>query len=285
MRFVFIRKHQKEYPVNMMCRILEVTRQGFYQWLRRAVSARSERRQKLAEKIAAIHEAYGNYGSPRVHRQLLEEGESVSENTVADIMKERQIRSKMHKRFRILTTDSRHDHPIADNLLERDFVAAAPDQVWLADITYIPTDEGWLYLAAVMDLCSRKIVGWSMSENLKSDLTLQALQMAIDRRRPEPGLIHHSDRGVQYACTAYRETLKSHGLQASMSRRGDCYDNAPMESFWGTLKTELVYQRRYATREQAMQSLFEYIEVFYNRKRKHSSLNYQSPESFEAKRN
>jgi transposase InsO family protein len=282
MRFVFVRKHQKEYPVNMMCRILEVTRAGFYAWLKRPVSVRAARRQELAEKIVAIHDAYQNYGSPRVHRQLLEEGERVSENTVADIMKERQIRSQMHKRFRILTTDSQHDHPIAENLLERDFTARTPDQVWLADITYVPTDEGWLYVAAVMDLCSRKIVGWSMSDNLKSNLTLEALQMAIDRRRPEAGLIHHSDRGVQYACTAYREELRAHGLQASMSRRGNCYDNAPMESFWGTLKTELVYQQRYATREHAMQSLFEYIEVFYNRKRKHSSLNYQSPESFEA---
>jgi transposase InsO family protein len=212
------------------------------------------------------------------------------ENTVARLMRERGIRSVVRRRFRVRTTDSTHAHPVAPNVLGRDFAAAAPDRKWAADITYVPTGEGWLYLAAVIDLCSRKVVGWAMGESLKADLCEEALAMALGRRRPGAGLIHHSDRGVQYACGLYRRLLEANGMVCSMSGRGDCYDNAVAESFFKTLKVELVYQQPrqpggfngYATRAEARRSVFEYIEVFYNRRRLHSSLGYKSPEAYEA---
>jgi transposase InsO family protein len=216
---------------------------------------------------------------------LKAQGVSVCQNTVADIMQEREIRAKSRKRFVPRTTDSQHQQPTADNLLDRQFDAQLPNVKWVTDITYIPTGEGWLYLAGVMDLCSRKIVGWSMADHMRSDLVEDALEMAITRRRPGHGLLHHSDRGVQYACEAYQHLLQTHGMLCSMSGKGDCWDNAAMESFWATLKTELVQHQHYATREEARASIFEYIEVFYNRIRLHSSLNYVSPESFEASLN
>lgn len=200
-------------------------------------------------------------------------------------MKRAGIRSKVTRRFVVRTTDSDHGHPVATNRLDRQFEQQLPDRAWAADITYVPTDQGWLYLAAVMDLCSRKIVGWAMADHLRADLCTEALRMALARRRPRPGLLHHSDRGVQYACDAYQALLSHHGLTCSMSRRGDCYDNAPMESFFGSFKTELVHHEHYATRQAARQSIFEYVEVFYNRKRRHSSLGYLSPEQFEASLN
>jgi transposase InsO family protein len=237
-------------------------------------------------RISEVHRESGCiYGSPRVYRELLSRGERVCENTVARLMQMQRIRSIIAKKFVPCTTDSRHDFPVADNALGRNFNAEGPNQKWVADITYIETQEGWLYLAGVMDLYSRKIVGWSMSDNMRVDLVADALKMALDRRRPGPELLHHSDRGVQYASTDYQALLARHGCVCSMSRTANCYDNAVMESFWGTLKTELVYHTKYATRDEARQSLFKYIEVFYNRIRRHSSLDYVSPEAFEAARN
>jgi transposase InsO family protein len=285
-KFAFIEEHLGAFPVDVSCQVLEVSRSGYYARLDRPVSARLRRREELAVKIGRIHEQNRKvYGSPRVYRALKVQGESVCENTVADIMKERQIRAKRKRKFVPRTTDSRHRQPIADNVLGRQFYAPLPDQKWAADITYIPTSQGWLYLAAVIDLCSRKIVGWSMAEHMETSLVSDALKMAIARRRPGEGLLHHSDRGVQYACDDYVHLLQSHDMRISMSGKGDCWDNAAMESFWATLKTELVNHERYATREQARASIFEYIEVFYNRKRLHSSLGYVSPETFEASLN
>jgi transposase InsO family protein len=268
--------------VAICCDVLEVSRSGYYEWLDREPSGQARRREELAAKIQAIHDENRRvYGSPRVHQVLKSQGESVCENTVAKLMKQRQIKAKTKKKFVPRTTDSAHAQPLAKNLLNREFSALAPNEKWAVDITYIPTDEGWLYLAGVMDLCSRKIVGWSMREHMQTDLVSEALKMAIIHRRPGAGLLHHSDRGVQYASEDYRRLLEQSGIQASMSGKGDCWDNACAESFWSTLKTELVHHERYATREQAKQSIFEYIEVFYNRKRLHSSLGYMSPEAFE----
>jgi len=220
-----------------------------------------------------------------VYQALKSQGESVCENTVARVMKQREIKARTSKRFVPRTTDSRHGNPVADNLLDRQFTAGLPNRKWAVDMTYVRTGEGWLYLAGVIDLCSRKIVGWSMADHMRTGLASDALNMAIARRRPGEGLLHHSDRGVQYACDDYMHLLQSHKMHSSMSGKGDCWDNAAVESFWATLKTELVNQEVYATREQARQSIFEYIEVFYNRKRLHSSLGYVSPETFEASLN
>jgi len=283
--FAFIRDHQTEFPVRVLCETLEISSSGYYAWLARPVSARARRRSELAEKIRAVHEENRRvYGSPRVHRTLVDGGERVCRNTVAKVMKAHGIRAKTRKRFRVRTTESNHPHPIAPNRLDRRFVAAKINQVWLTDITYIPTGEGFLYLAGVMDLCSRRIIGWSMTNHLRVELVETALRMAVAARGPKlpRGLLHHSDRGVQYACGHYQSLLARHGITASMSGRGDCYDNAPQESFWGKLKTELTHHHRFATREQAQRAIFDYIEVFYNRRRLHSSLGYKSPEQFEA---
>lgn len=285
MTFRFIEEHlAAEFPVDACCGVLGVSRSGYYARLGRPASARARRREELAVKIEAVHEQNRKvYGSPRVCRVLKAQGESVCENTVADIMKERQIRAKRKRKFVPRTTDSTHQQPVADNVLDRQFDSAPlPDQKWAVDITYVPTGEGWLYLAGVIDLCSRKIVGWSMADHMRVELVSDALQMAVARRRPGQGLLHHSDRGVQYASEHYMHLLNSNDMEPSMSDKGDCWDNAVMESFWSTLKTELVNHERYATREQARASIFEYIEVFYNRKRLHSSLGYVSPETFEA---
>jgi transposase InsO family protein len=283
-RFAFIRDHRRRWPVSIICHVLKVTRSGFYAWLKREPSARLLRRQRLLAMIRVAH-AHSRqlYGSPRVHRALRIDGEHVSRNTVAKLMRQAKIRAKTRRRFVPRTTDSTHAKPVADNLLARDFAAQAPDRKWLADLTYVPTDEGWLYLAAVLDCFSRKIVGWAMADHLQTDLVADALKMALVHRRPDgEKLLHHSDRGVQYASDDYQHLLAQHGITVSMSGRGDCWDNATMESFFATFKTELVQQQRYATREQARQSIFEYVEVFYNRRRLHSSLGYVSPESFEA---
>jgi putative transposase len=285
-KFAFIEAHLGRFPVEVACEVLEVSRSGYYAWLERPASSRRRRHQELAAKIQAVHEeARKVYGSPRICRALKGAGESVCENTVAKVMKQQGIRAKSKRKFVPRTTDSSHGRPVADNLLDRRFDADRPNRKWTADITYIATDEGWMYLAGVMDLCSRKIVGWSMADHMQVDLVSDALKMAIARRRPEAGLLHHSDRGVQYASDHYQHLLQSHGMDISMSHKGDCWDNAAMESFWGTLKTELVNHEHYVTRAQARQSIFEYIEVFYNRKRLHSSLGYVSPETFEASLN
>lgn len=283
MKFTFIEENLSEYPLGLVCRVLGVSRSGYYAWRVRPASATAERREELAVKIRTVHERNRRvYGSPRVYHALRAQGESVCENTVAKVMKQHDIRARTRRKFIPRTTDSRHDRPVAENILDRRFEAKLPNTTWAVDITYIPTDEGWLYLAGVMDLCSRKIVGWSMAEHMETDLVSDALKMAIARRRPEPGLLHHSDRGVQYASDDYLHILQLHGMEVSMSHKGDCWDNACAESFWATLKNELVSNEQYATREQARASIFEYIEVFYNRQRLHSSLGYQSPEAFEA---
>jgi len=283
-KFAFVREHRRRWPVLVICKVLQVSRSGYYAWRDRPASARALRQQELLEKIRIAHqENHELYGSPRVHRALLIDGESVSRNTVARLMRQAKIRAKSRRRFIPRTTDSAHQKPVADNKLDRDFSAGSMNRKWLADITYIPTGEGWLYLAAVLDCFSRRIVGWSMADHLETDLAADALKMALLQRAPRGReLLHHSDRGVQYASEDYQHLLSEQGIEVSMSGRGDCYDNAMMESFWATLKSELVHQRSYATREQARQSIFEYIEVFYNRKRLHSSLGYHSPESFEA---
>jgi len=270
--------------VEVMCRVLEVSRSGYYAWRGRAPSVTAQRQIELTERIRQVHDRSRQiYGSPRVHRELLAADVSCSRNTVAKLMRKAAIRSKMRRRFVVRTTDSRHGHPIAPNRLNREFERSQPNQAWAADITYIPTGEGWLYLAAVIDLCSRKIVGWSTSDSLAAELSCRALRMALAHRRPRQAVLHHSDRGVQYACDQYQQVLSERGLTPSMSRRGNCYDNAVMESFFGTLKTELVHHETYPTREAARQSLFEYIEVFYNRQRRHSALDYISPADYEVR--
>ena len=282
MKFIFINDHRTVWPVCVMCRVLRVARSGYYAWRRRGPSARSMRRTELAGKIRRVHsQSRGTYGSPRVHRALAAEGERVCENTVAKIMQNERIAARKKRKFVPRTTDSTHDQPIAPNVLNRQFIVARPDTHWVADITYLPTATGWLYLAAVLDLCTRKIVGWSMADHLRTELAADALRMALDRRNPAPGLLLHSDRGVQYASDEYQRLMAKHGLTCSMSGVGDCWDNAVMESFFSTLKTELVHQRTYATHDEARASVFEWIEVFYNRQRLHSTLGYQSPEAFE----
>jgi putative transposase len=268
--------------VNVMCHVLRVSRGGYYAWRRRAPSATARRRAALTDEVRRVHrESRAVYGSPRVHRDLIAADVRCSKNTVAKLMRAAGLRSKRHKRFQVCTTDSRHPHPIASNRLNRAFRQPRPDQAWAADITYIATAEGWLYLAVVIDLCSRKVVGWATSDSLAAELCMRALQNAVERRRPQSVVLHHSDRGTQYACDDYQGLLARHGLQPSMSRRGNCYDNAVVESFFSTLKTELVHHERYATRAAARQSLFEYIEVFYNRRRRHSALDYLSPLEYE----
>ena len=286
MKYAFVRENHRRWPVGVMCRVLLVSRSGYYGWRNRPASRRRQRREALVAKIRIAHQENRQlYGSPRIHRALLIDGESVSRNTVAKLMREANIRAKQRRRFVPRTTDSTHQKPVAGNILDRDFTASEPDRKWAADITYVPTDQGWLYVAAVLDVYSRKIVGWSMADHMQTDLASDALKMAIARRNPQKGLLHHSDRGVQYASDDYLYLLESQNMMPSMSGKGDCWDNAAMESFWSTLKTELVHHERYATHEQARASIFEYIEVFYNRKRLHSSLGYVSPETFEASLN
>lgn len=286
MKYAWIATNRHEFEVEAMCRLLGVCKSGFYASQSRPLSARRMRQDKLLVEIKAVHTRSRRiYGSPRVFQELREQGEIVCENTVARLMNRAAIRSKIVKRFVPKTTDSRHAHPVAENVLDQAFDAKRPNRKWVTDITYIETEEGFLYLAGVLDLHSRKVVGWSMADHLRTELVEDALKMAMARRNPEAGVLHHSDRGSQYACGDYQELLVRGGFIGSMSRTGNCYDNAVMESFWGTLKTELVYHKKYQTREQARRSIFEYIEVFYNRVRRHSSIGYVSPEAFEARLN
>jgi transposase InsO family protein len=272
--------------VTLTCRVLNVSRAGYYAWRDRPPAGRQSRRAELVERIGRIcDDSHGTYGSPRVTAELKEDGVSVCENTVAKYMREEGLCVKPRKRFVPRTTDSDHPHPIAPNVLGRDFQATAPDRKWACDLSYVWTDEGWLYLSVVIDLFSRKVVGWSMTDHMRAEGVADALGMAIGRRGPGEDLLHHSDRGVQYACGLYRELLDRHGIACSMSRPGNCYDNAVVESFFGTLKTELVHRCRYRTRDEARASVFEWIECWYNRRRRHSSLGYLSPEAFEAQCN
>lgn len=281
MKYAFIAAHKVSYSVKLMCRVLRASRSGYYAWCCRPASVRSVENSLLLKRIKAIHsESRDTYGSPRVYQQLLSEGQVCSRGRVERLMSANGIRAKQRRKF-VVTTDSKHNLPVAPNVLARQFSVDEPNRVWLSDITYIPTGEGWLYLAGVLDLCSRMAVGWSMSDSLESRLVTDALAMAYQRRRPGKGLLHHSDRGTQYACEAYCSMLKSYEMQISMSRKGDCWDNAPIESFFGTLKKELVHHRRYHTREEARKDIFDYIEIFYNRQRLHSGLGYLSPAQYE----
>ena len=267
--------------MTRMCKALNVSPSGYYAWRTRPVSAREMANRELVKRIEAVYnDSQETYGSPRVYLELKEQGVACSENRVARLMRLRGLQAKQVKRYKS-TTKRNKKHPVAPNLLKRDFSADRPAQKWLTDITYIPTREGWLYLAAILDLYSRRIVGWAMSERMTADLTTNALKMAIRQHQPGAGLIHHSDQGSQYTDGSYQTLLKDHGIQASMNGVGTWYDNAPMESFFGTLKSELVHHRVYQTRDEARTDLFFYIEAFYNRRRRHSSLGYLSPEAYE----
>jgi len=274
--FEVIEAEKAAYPIRLMCRVLEVSVSGYYAWRARERSSHAQQDEVLEEKIERIHqESRGTYGSPRVHRALREEGHRTSRKRVARIMRQSGLKGRERKRF-VRTTDSNHPHPIAPNLVNRCFTVDRPDKCWVGDITYLWTGEGWLYLAVLLDLYSRRVVGWSMADHMRAELPLAALEMALGHRNAE-GVVHHTDRGSQYASHRYRAKLESHGLVASMSRKGDCWDNAVPESFFSTLKLELVYRSGWATREEARADVYEYLEVFYNRKRIHSSAGYCSP--------
>jgi transposase InsO family protein len=279
--FSFIDEHKHTWPVTLMCDALAVSTSGFYAWMARPTSEQETRRQAILDEIRVIHADFAQrYGSPRIHKELFSRGVSCSVNTVAKIMHDNDIHAKTKRKFRH-TTDSNHSRPVAENLLDRQFNPSKPNEVWLADITYIWTREGWLYLAAVEDLYSRMVVGWSMAEHMESRLVVDALALAMARRLPSEGLLAHSDRGSQYASEHYQKVLLENGIACSMSGKGQCWDNAPMESFFASLKKELVHDEDYHTRAQARGSIFEYIEVFYNLKRRHSALGYLSPVEFE----
>jgi len=272
--------------VQLLCDILEVSRSGFYDWSRRGPSRQEIRRAALTAQVKeAFQRSRETYGSPRMTRELSENGFKACRNTIARIMQEQGLFGRTPRRFVPKTTDSRHDHPIAHNTLDRAFAPGLGPPAWITDMTYIPTREGWLYMAAVMDLRTRRILGWAMADHMRVELVIDALKMAMAQRKPHSDLLHHSDRGSQYACRDYRELLADHGITCSMSRTGNCYDNAVMESFWATLKTEEVYRNDYTTRHEATTAIFSYIEIFYNRQRRHSALSYLSPDAFEAKMN
>ena len=278
MRCRAIRAHTGRIPVRLMCRTLAVSSSGYYAWVARPESRRTAENRRLVAEIRVIHaESRRTYGSPRVHATLQAQGRRIGAHRVARLMRTRAIRAKTVTKWRA-TTDSAHPYPVVPNTLNRQFAVAAPNRVWAGDITYIWTAEGWLYLAVVLDLYSRRVIAC-----LTQELVTAALTMAIEHRRPARGVVHHTDRGSQYAATRYRELLAGHGLTASMSRRGNCWDNAVVESFFHTLKTEHVQHQRYRTREEARQDIFEWIEVFYNRVRRHSTLGYRSPAEFEAR--
>lgn len=280
--FRFLQRHKKEFPLSVMGEVLLVSRSGYYAWQKKTLSRRREANAALLEKIRTIHrESGGIYGSPRVYKALREQDEPCGENRVARLMREDGLRGKMKRRFKA-TTDSKHGFAVAPNLLNRNFCPEEPNQVYAGDITYVWTGEGWLYLAVVIDLFSRSVVGWAMNKRMTRQLVMNALTMAVQRRRPPGGVIFHSDRGCQYASADFQSLLARYGFRSSMSRKGDCWDNAPVESFFGSLKQELVFHQRYLTRSQARQSIFAYIERFYNRRRLHSTLGYKSPAAYEA---
>jgi putative transposase len=283
--FAFIQDHQQTWPVRLMCETLEVSPAGYYAWLVRPPSFQEQRRAALLVLIQGIHaEAKQRYGSPRVHAALAGRDGARSVNTVAKLMRDNDIRAKSARKFKCRTTDSNHALPVAANVLDRQFDPAGPNEAWVADITYIPTREGWLYLAVVEDLFSRMVVGWSMDATMTSRLVVDALGMAVARRLPGEGLLAHSDRGSQYASDHYQRLLGLHGIECSMSGVGQCWDNAPAESFFASLKKELTHHEDYQTRQEARASIFEFIEVFYNNQRLHSSLGYVTPAAYEQSR-
>jgi putative transposase len=286
-RYACIRQHQDAYAVRLMCRVLRVTPAGYYAWRHRPPSRHARRDRQLLVAIRAIHRrSRGTYGSPRIRAELRAQGQACSAKRVARLMRQDGLAARRRRASRV-TTQSRHDHPVAPNTLARAFSVAAVaargglDRVWASDITYLATHEGWLYLAVVLDLASRRVIGWAMRSTLERGLTLDALRMALAHRHPGAGVLHHSDRGSQYACGDYQALLQAAGMACSMSRVGDCWDNAVAESFFATLKTELADHADWATREAARTAVFAYIEIWYNRERRHSSLGYQSPLQYE----
>lgn len=281
MKYAFMQMHASKFNIERMSRIFNVSRSGYYQFIYRKLSLRAQEEKRLLLKIKLIHEkSRHTYGSPRIHAELCAEGETCSRNRVSRIMKKYGIVAKMKKRFKV-TTRANSKAAVAPNLLQQDFTATMPDQRWVADFTYVATREGWLYVATVLDLFSRRIIGLAMSDRMTDDLVITALQQALRHRQPTTQLMHHSDRGSQYTSKEFRDLLKKYCIIASMSGTGCCYDNAAMESFYHTLKTEHIYFEHYNTREEAKRSIFEYVEVFYNRQRRHSTLGYVSPIIFE----
>lgn len=284
MKYRLVDAEKASFPIAWMCRQFEVSRAGFYAWRRRGPSKHDERDEVLKVKIAAVHEENrGVYGRPRITKELRAAGEKVSEKRVGRLMREEGISGRRPKKFR-RTTDSKHTLPVAPNLVERRFEVEAPNRVWVSDITYLATWEGWLYLAAVIDLFSRRVVGWAIADHMRTELVTDALQMAINERGPVVGLIYHSDRGSQYASDASQKLLAAHGMLCSMSRKGDCWDNAVAESFFGTLKDELIYRDVWPTRVRAKAAIEEYIVCFYNSRRRHSTIGNVSPVEYELDR-
>lgn len=261
----------------MLCKVLEVSRSGYYKWLKRGVTPRQEKKAKLLQRILEIHEdSRENYGCPRVYEQLRSEGWTVNYKVVEKLMQQNEIQARTRRKYKP-TTDSKHDLPIAPNVLDREFTVEEPDEVWVSDITYIATAQGWLYLCVFIDLCTRAVVGWSMSANMKAELVVDAFRMGVGKKGRAP-LVAHSDRGSQYASELFRRELEASDCIQSMSRKGNCWDNAVAESFFGSIKTELIYQQRFDSRIKATMAIFDYIEIFYNKKRLHSALGYISPE-------
>ena len=277
-----------EHPIGALCKAFEVSPSGYYDWKYRQSHPcqRARQDQQLKEQIAQMHQdSRQTYGAPRIQISLRRSGHRHGRNRIGRLMREQQICGRQHRRFRPVTTDSKHDQPVAPNRLAHSSAPGRLDEVWVADITYIATAQGWLYLAGILDLYSRRIVGWAMSARIDTALVLAAWKMALSHRQPPARLVFHSDRGVQYASKEYRQALAGAGAVASMSRKANCYDNAVMEAFWSTLKVEWVYRQSWATHEQARHGLFDYIEIFYNRQRLHSALGYQSPAGFEHSKN
>lgn len=283
MKYLFVEEHRSEFAVAKMANVLDISTSGYYTWRVEPVGKRENENLVLADKITKIFvDSKSRYGSPRITEELKKGNVQCSRKRVAKIMRYEGLRAKAARKFKA-TTDSDHSYDASPNLLGQNFTSSKPNEIWLSDLTYVSTGEGWLYLCVILDLCSKKIVGWSMSKRLKADLAINALKMAYNNRKPPPGLIFHSDRGVQYSCKEFRRMLNGMGLIQSMSGKGNCYDNAPVESFFHTLKTEEIHWNYYATRESSKRCIFEYIEIFYNRKRMHSSLGYLSPAEFEEK--
>ena len=277
MKYAFIEHYRFTFLVQKMCDVLHVSRSGYYAWRRRPVSRQAQRRTARAAKVRAVFVASrGRYGSPKVTAALRRDGDRVTQKTVAGLMREQQLRSRTVRKYKA-TTHSRHGYPVAENRLNQHFVADRPHAVWMGDITYVATGEGWLYLATLEDLHTRQIVGWAMGPRMTQDLVRQALDRAVRRHPPPAGVLHHSDRGSQYAATAYQQRLVQYGMVASMSRKGNCHDNACIESWHSLLKKELIYLQHFPTRAAAELAIFEYIEMFYNRQRLHSALDYRTP--------